>query len=390
MSKDQNYVSSLSVALMIAQIRAKQLATKTTQDNLQKMIKKSLEVNDSSGEVLIKTIQDNLSKWMVEIDLLKDGGPDNPFQNIGNAGFPIKFNKTSFQLKMLSDWIEDKGDAVIGNLGQGVFYNSLTNSIDQLPQLQADNQSSFWGNENSSVTTVLLWSVASTLGLELNKENFFGAGTFYPFFNYGYSINPNPNNPFLYENGVMLFGEYQFGGHRYFSNSYPNLGQRLFSPEDCSSSVGKATLLTEGQIVGINTKAITESYKNPSNEYCYTPVVSSAEGVVDLEKINQGDIYLRGSHVAIISGILPDSTITSLEFNRDIDPNTNAKMLGGGSYQYDLESKEKPFYILRPQKAGQLHESTPIDELLGRIDAKYHEIEYVTDVIGDFSQVFLG
>ena len=195
--------------------------------------------------------------------------------------------------------------------------------------MQAPNNSAFWGNENPSVSSVLLYSITSTLEVSINPEDMMGADTFYPFFKQGPTISGIESNPFVFKNGLVLFGDYQFGGHRYFSNEYPNLGQRLFSPEDCSSAVGKANHLTERQIVGINTTALRAAYTDPANEYGYKAVTSSFSGEqLHYELIEPGDTYVRGGHTAIISGKDNLGNIQTLEFNRDIDIATD-KRLGG-------------------------------------------------------------
>jgi hypothetical protein len=146
---------------------------------------------------------------------------------------------------------------------------------------------------------------------------------------------------------MLLFGDYQFGGHRYFKD------QLVFGPEDCSSSVGKATYLTTDQVKAIYTGGMRE---NPS-QYGYELVttLNSSIGEDQLKLIQPGDIYLYKSHTAIIA-TEPDnhSNITTLEFNRDIDTE-NSKRLGGGTYNYKLIDKAKedansPVYILRAKR----------------------------------------
>lgn len=268
MSKSNpTYIKSIPDAHMSEQIRTKQLATKSTQEKLNTaIIKKLQEIQDISGEALTKQIAENLSGWL---ELVKGvNGLFSPKEELENVGYPIKFNKTALQLEMALKWVAQRDLDIINDLEHSVLYNSLSNvnGIDQLPALQAPSDSAFWGNENPSVSSVLLYSIASTLEISIKPDGLMGAATFYPFFKQGYTINGIENNPFVFENGAILFGDYQFGGHRYFSNEYPNLGQRLFSPEDCSSAVGKANHLTERQIVGINTGALRAAYTDPTNE----------------------------------------------------------------------------------------------------------------------------
>jgi len=130
---------------------------------------------------------------------------------------------------MALSWIEQREVSLITDLEQRILYNSLSNvnGIDQLPALQSPSKTTFWGNENPSVSTVLLYSVASSLGVSVEPKALMGAATFYPFFKSDYAIKDISNNPFIFEKGVVLFGDYQFGGHRYFSNEHPHLGVDL-------------------------------------------------------------------------------------------------------------------------------------------------------------------
>jgi hypothetical protein len=73
--------------------------------------------------------------------------------------------------------------------------------------LQAPSDSAFWRNENPSVSSVLLYSIASTLEISIKPDGLMGAATFYPFFKQGYTINGIENNPFVFENGAILFGD---------------------------------------------------------------------------------------------------------------------------------------------------------------------------------------
>ena len=80
---------------------------------------------------------------------------------------------------------------------------------------------------------------------------------------------------------MIRFGDYQFGGHRYFSNEHPTLNQRLCSPKDCANAKGTYNNLTEGQIICINTTSLRDAYQNHENGYDYTPVTSSFDEILD-------------------------------------------------------------------------------------------------------------
>ena len=387
------YITSIPAAHMSTQIRIKQLATKSTQEKLNAaIIKKLQEMQDISGEALTKQIAENLSGWL---ELVKGVNVlFSPKEELENVGYPIKFNKTALQLEMALKWVAQRDLGIINDLEHSVLYNSLSNvnGIDQLPALQSPSDSAFWGNENPSVSSVLLYSIASTLEISIKPDGLMGAATFYPFFKQGYTINGIENNPFVFENGAILFGDYQFGGHRYFSNEYPNLGQRLFSPEDCSSAVGKANHLTERQIVGINTGALRAAYTDPTNEYGYRAITSSSSGEqLNYELIEPGDTYVRGGHTAIVAEKDNLGNIHSLEFNRDIDVAVS-KRLGGGTYLHSLPDLpvEPPVYILR-SGIPLLKETCLLTDLLGRIDEAYNKFyqDNPVDIAGD-CDIFLG
>lgn len=386
--QDGIFITEKSTAHMVAQIRSRQLATKSSQDSLQKAILIRLsELQDVSGEELIQSILANLFNWQ---ELILNTNVALKQTSVESIGYPIKFNKTLLQLEMVSKWVESKGVDLIGDLEKAILYNNLSNDsgIDKLPLLQSDNMSNFWGNENSSVSTVLLYSVAKTVNIEVDYNSLAGAATFYPFFSDNFYLDIASNqNPFVFQNGMVLFGDYQFGAHRYFSNEPPGLGQRLFSPEDCSTAVGKATGLSERQIVGINTTLLRGVY-GQENEYGYKSVTSSLTDKLELGKIKPGDIYVRGGHTAIVSALGEEGSIKTLEFNRDIDIEVG-KRLGGGSYQYDLielSKTEPPIYILR-SSLKPLKESCSLPELVGGVDSKYGDIFSDTpiDVVGDCS-----
>ena len=361
-------IQSNSSAHMVAQIRSKQLKIKDSQDVLSKSIIEHWEsVVDKSGEQLSKEIYSSILEYFEysqKIDLLIKR------KDVNSIGYPIKCNKTTIQLGMAKDWLNERIEKdLISDITQGKLYNELSNDISpQLPILQAPSDKIFWGNENSSVSTVLLASIAATYGI---KEKIDGAAIFYPFFSNVYQLDGYLEKyPFVSKHGMTLFGDYQFGGHRYFSNQYPGLEQQIFAPEDCSSAVGKATGLTENQIIGIYTGAIIDAYKNDNNHFGYAPITSS-ESNINLDRIQTGDIYVKGGHTAIIaSKPSVEGYAKCFEFNRDID-SKDSKRMGGGLYQYNLiEKTEKPIYILR-SKYSELKESCTLSDFIHRIDENY-------------------
>lgn len=394
------HVGSYSVAHMIAQVRARQLAIEHSQDNLQTKIALAMEDElDFSGNGLTRKIQLDLSYNLHTMtfynSLISKAG-------IKDLGYPIKCNKTALQLKMALDWAVLCGSKLITKLESNLFYHNLTNdSATELPVLQSPSDTEYWGNENPSVSTVLLYSVASTLQISLAKEDLIGAGTFYPYYNSAYSLNDLLTkdmviegsdltcNPFILNKGLLLIGDYQFGGHRY-------MGQLLFGPEDCSSAVGKATCLNPIQILQFNTSAIKAAYiaskSSSDNEYGYQAITSSENGLIEFDKIQPGDIYQCGGHTAIICE-KNNNIIKTLEFNREIDIAEN-KRLGGGIYTYDLSAPNKnPIYILRKNDMF-LGESYSSEDVISMVDENF--LHYIVAdnstnkrILGDSGSYFL-
>ena len=248
---------------MVSQIRNKQLATKTSQDNLRDSIVKYWESDkfkDISGSKYAKSVLESLESY--KTDTVKI---DNVVHNadVNSVGYPIKLNKTCLQVQMAKDWVETRQEGILSDIKNGRLYNCLSNDIlpDALPMQEAPNNESFWGNENSSVSTVLLYSINHGIypDYRFDTTELRSTATFYPFYNAGYRLELPEGYPFASNDGLVLFGDFQFGGHRYFSHKpHPN----IFAPEDCSSAVAKATGLREEQIVEINTTKIKEAYQN--------------------------------------------------------------------------------------------------------------------------------
>lgn len=378
-------INSKSVLHMTAQIRAKQLAIRDVQNKVQESIVEAWEENgiDKSGEITGKEIIRSLEEFYNTSKSINDYLKE---QDVNDIGYPIKFNKTDLQLKMVSDYAKQQEDNLINQIIKGEFYNGLSNEInsDELPVLQLDNTVSFWGNENSSVSSVLLQSIAQTL--EIEPFPMVGANTAYQFYDTNYKLPQkllSENYPFACSEGMDLLGDYQFGGHRYFKD------QLVFGPEDCSSSVGKATGLTTEQVKAIYTAGMRE---NPSQYgYKLVAILNSNVSGEQLKLIQPGDIYLYKAHTAIIATAPNNAAeIATLQFNRDIDRASN-KILGGGVYNYKLldkieEDKEAPIYILRAENLKPLHIEFSLPCFLSKIDAKYGELYQdgpAEDITGD-------
>lgn len=359
---------------MVAQIRAKQLATKSSQDKMQKIIVDYVDEHaDISEADLVKLAHESVESFANTSVLIHSYLAN---QRSHHVGYPIKANKTHLQLDMAKKWEESQGSDLISAIKSGKFYHKLTNAIaDELPTLKSPSNRMYWGNENPSVSSALLASVSATCN-QKQVISMPGAATFFPFIDSSHRLPPNlisPTYPFASAEGMTLFGDYQYGGHRYFAD------QLLFGPEDCSSSVGKATYLTTKQIQKIYTRDMITAFSNPNNEYHYRAITHLIGDINDtqLQLVEMGDIFLVAGHTAIIAS-KPDnmSNVITVEFRRDIDVPEN-KALGGGIFQYNLCDKAKEIetgiYILRPNLEP-LHESTSLSHLLSRIDTNYFEL----------------
>jgi hypothetical protein len=386
-------ITSYSVAHIAAQARTKQLAIKDAHDRLHIAVTERLEeMADVSGEAITAKFKEDLSSWLGTVQGVN--ATFAPREMASEVGYPIKFNKTAVQLEIVKNWVDSRDD-LISDLNGYVLHNGLSNDVPagELPMLQAPNGNAYWGNENSSMSTVLLYSAAHSLEARVDSQKLAGAATFYPFFNADYKIEGIVSNPFVSENGMPLFGEFQFGGHRYFSNEHPGRGQFLFSPEDASSAVAKATGLTEKQVVGVWTGAFKEAYQSSGHEYGYRAVTSSDGEGFDFDKIEPGDILLRGGMVSIVADATDPNNLQLLEFNRDIELATANKMLGGGIRHFNLNefnSTGTHVYVLRSAQAP-LGEGSSLADFIARIDAAYYEGGYAesgVDVPGDCSIFF--
>ncbi|KHO02429.1 hypothetical protein JS61_07625 (plasmid) [Rickettsia felis] len=390
-------INTKQIAHMVVQVRAKQLATKSTQDKLSKIITEYRQdhpdVSDKELEQqFLQKISENYCTSISINDYLKT-------QDLNKIGFPIKSNKTHLQLNMAKGWIKEQEESLITQILAGKFYHNLSNEIpcDSLPVLQSPSNTQYWGNENPSVSSVLLADIVASCNKK--QDNLAGAATFFPFIDSSYAL-PDSIVPASYsfatKNGMTLFGDYQYGAHRYFKE------QLVFGPEDCSTAVGKATYLTTDQIKDINTTNMQAAYEasietgSPDPKYHYQAVTFLSGDIQDsqLRLIQEGDIYLVKGHTALIA-TKPDSrsTITTIQFNRDIDSAEN-KILGGGTYDYNLCDKAKEIktgiYILRPTTVQPLHKSYSLGELLNQIDSKYLTLfpDGPTNISGD-CRIFL-
>lgn len=361
-------ITSRSHAHMIAQVRAKQLATRDSQNALQQKIVLLWEENmEISGEKFTSGFQE---MYLSSVQI------NNSLQNasIDQIGYPIKTNKTSLQLTMAYQWSQEKEDNLLGHVEENKLYHDLFNTVDQeLPRLQSPTETIFWGNENPSVSSVLLAGIGSVMGLQ--QKNMPGVALRYPFCDTKYTLYNIPiSYPFASENKMWLFGDYQFGGQRYLKSS-----KSLFGPLDCSEAVASSTHLSQDQQLNFSTREIRNAFFKKNNEYKYIPITSTYKQSLNLELIQPGDIYLHQGHTAIITNIDTKGKIGTIEFNRDIDRPTG-KILGGGTYSYNVIEKTKsldsaPFnqiYILRDSYPP-CKESYAYSDLIHKIDSTYRD-----------------
>ena len=385
-------VNTFPVAHMIAQVRSKQLSIKDTQNILLGQIKKKLEekLQDNNGEAVVQLIINGLEDHRNTSQKINDYL--NTF-TLDQIGFPIKWNKTYVQLSMALDWIQSQKDMVITNLQQDKLYHNISNvcPVDTLPVLKSPSDSVFWGNENPSVSTAMLISIATTLGIKLDPINMPAAATVYHFHDHNFQLPDNlvpPSYPFASQRTMLLIGDYQYGGQRRRSDSN---NQLLLGPEDCSSAVGKATGCTTVQVNNLTTNEIIKVYNHKNNKYNYDSVTHLIKGKINdkqLTLIQPGDIYVVKGHTAIIAS-KPDhkGNVITLQFTRDIDTN-NGKQSGGGVFPYNLcAPTSEDTYFLR--KGLPWKESSSLTDFLRKTQEKYEKIfpNGPTDKSGD-SEIF--
>lgn len=379
-------INTLPVAHMVAQIRSKQLSIKDVQNKLLALIKNKLleeSMKDNSRKTVLKLIIEGLERDYCISNHINDFLEKSTLEDIG---YEIKTNKTPQQLLMALEWVQKQKETFITNLLSDKLYHGLSNDIspDELPTLQSPSDTVFWGNENSSVSTAMLISIAATLSIKLDHMNMPAAATAYPFRNRDFKLPndlvPTPY-PFASQRSMLLIDTYQYGGQRNWypdnSSNTDDTNQLLLGPEDCSSAVGKATYCTTKQVKTINTNEIIKAYYDQNNLYHYCPVTCLHSNISDqqLKLIHPGSIYIVKGHTAIVAS-KPDQkgNVITLQFNRDIHTNTQHKQLGGGLYTYDLatKSKERTIYFLC--KEMPCKESSSLENFMRKVQEKYETI----------------
>ena len=209
-------ITALSHAHMIAQVRARQLATKDSQTILQeKIVALWKENQESSGEKFSNNFQEKLYEMYMSSVQVNNYLEKYPTDQVG---YPIKNNKTSLQLKMAYEWSQEKDDTLLEHIAENKLYHDLNNSVDaELPHLQSPSDTIFWGNENPSVSSILLASLGSVMGIQQKKMS--GAGSGYDF------------NAITFSPDGRLFQD------RFSTSPVPDIPRRR-SPRSRSSSSG--------------------------------------------------------------------------------------------------------------------------------------------------------
>lgn len=407
-------ITSYTAAHMAVQIIAKQLATESSHKKLIEQIKEAVEDSEdqSSLELNLK-FKNDFAGWAAQVSRF-----DANEQLAVDVGFPIFGGVTYKQLNSAYGWMmQQEEDGLLAKLSSGNLYNGFRSQTDrELPNLQNPGG---WGSEQPSVSTVLLYSAAHSLGLDILPDQLPGAAKFYPFINQNYEVKSRKifsnskieteNNPFISEGGMVLFGDYQHLGHSCFSSFYPEVaseadkisgwrmrtfekpGQFLFSPEDDYSSIAKATGLEERLYIKLKWSGVLrEAYVNPGNEFGLRAVTSSVNARLNFEEIESGDIVLMGVHPAIVASKDHRGFVETFEFNRIWGD--ESKILGGGVNYHHLQGAvdgEQSVHVLRGSKEP-LGESISLEGFIEQIDTKYAQdyAEARTDVAGDCSVFF--
>ena len=376
-------INQESLANMVAQIRIKQKLICYSQNRLCSLIKNKLddEILDKSYASIFNTIKYTTQELQIITQKIA-----SYFQSLSvdDIGYPISCSKNHLIFKMCNEFLSDKDDSLISSLIRGKFYNNLPNEISStcLPELGVLNTTEFWGNEVFVNSSALLYSVAKSLDITLDSKAEKGVLHFNPFHNQSFSCKAKDYSteysPFYNPYGSYgIYSVYGYGAGRYNTS--------CFSEVDCSSSVFLATHSLDKikYLNSFNTTLIRRSYTNTQNKYRYKAITSNVgDEVIDVNKVNPGDIYLRGYHTVMVAEVNGDDFI-GVGFARDLERPQN-KICGGGTYKFDLSvtDKTKPIYILRKESACSFKEVYSLSDFLQKIDYKcdeyFHADEWVS------------
>lgn len=135
-------------------------------------------------------------------------------------GWAIICRKTTYLLQMVKPYISEAG--LISRIESGKLINGLCNDLTtELPTLGSSSDQAYWGNGNHVLGSVILDLIYATwCAAEEKLTPMAGASTFYSFDNETFQLPAelvSPDYPFAAEHDMLLYGEYQYGGHSYIS-----------------------------------------------------------------------------------------------------------------------------------------------------------------------------
>ncbi|EGC34025.1 hypothetical protein DICPUDRAFT_80200 [Dictyostelium purpureum] len=383
-------IQNKQVAHMVAQIRGKQLACEQSQNAMKDNIIIYFEINKDYlrlNKELTKYFRNHFKEFVIIGNRITEFLSSEP---ISDVGYPNQKNKTHQQLILANEWINKySAFEIIDQIRNGIFFNGLSNSTSNimLPELESDCENEYWGNENPSVTPLLLYAINKIMGYPCNDDQFLvGCGKRVLFLKKDYLLpdhilTDTSNYPFADKKSMILFGSYQFGGQRRFSAQY------IFGPEDCSSSLSKALFLNSNQVAHFCTPQILNAFENPDNQYKFKKVIELCGNTL-LESVNSvepGDIFLTTNHTGLFLtkpnfGVAQNSAYT-IEFKRNLDSEFG-KCEGGGFRIINLNDGTR-YYILRPN-IGPLKQIVSLKKLIEIIDSNYQHYKITdTNTIGD-------
>lgn len=371
---------------MVMSIRLKELHNIYTQQSLYALIQEALEaIEDISGERLASQFVDAISEAHHHAKCFKESlyskvrSADNKNEKnniINNIGNPIYCDRSVMQL-FHAHKITSESDDLISDINRSnILHITEDNILPLLPTLGASEEKSLWGNRNISIINMALTLIAAQYITNFDIDHY---AHFYPFRSTQYK-NDYLSYIFARENGCYLFGDYQLGGHKYFTK------QNIYLPEDCSSAVGKSTNILDCYLYNFNSYQIVSAYGKSDNIYGYRAVTKleyNKDGnyiTGDISKIEPGDIFAylypnqSVGHAGIIASHYDTAIFQSLEFIRNVGHQQEQQKFGGGINIHNLmyEASTVPIYILSPQNQL-LHEAISLSGYIEKIDMQYQD-----------------
>jgi len=423
--KKDTPITMPTVAHIATQIRVKQLGIQTSQNKrlaaIQEWLAQNSEIVDkyfrekilgrleqwiTVGKQIDSYLDDQQKRRNAEEAKLRAENPEIKSEadiaaKLGRPplGWPIRCRKNLYLLEWIKPYISK--DGLIDRLQSGNLIHNLQNKVtDELPTLASPDKEVYWGNGNHILASVLLDVIYASCCAEAGAKltPMAGTSTFYRFENESFKLPASLallDYPFVSEEGMLLYGEYQYGGHSYFKDRW------LLRPEDCSSSVGKALGLSHEQVEYISTQDMIAAYKQEEGakkleiDYDCNRVTAFPQGetigATQLELIEPGDILLMSGHIVVVAE-KPDSNgmMTTLEFAQGLQ--STPRVFGGGSATYNLHEKvaKTELFFLRPRATTPLRETWTAKQLLDKIDSRFSSF-YAQNIVekrDDYEQFF--